>query len=922
MTGVVGRDAELIAIDRALAERETLVALAIEGEPGIGKTTLWMEAIHRADARGWRVLRARPAAAESKLAFSVVADLLGAVGDEELPVLPPPQRLAVDVATSQAHPPDSGVPARALGAAMVSILSALAAREHLVIAIDDLQWADPQTAGALRFAFRRLADVPLTVITTRRVDAAVPPTNDDILPEGTERIAVGPLSLSGLHHVIAHHAGISLPRPALLKVLAASEGNPLFALEVARALGADARRLKVGEPMPIPERLGPLLRARLARLPTTVRRKLLAIALTAQPEPSSLARAFGSMDETIDVARDRDILEVRDGRLRFAHPLLADAIVNMSTDDERREIHSLLAAISDDRAMAARHRALATLGADFGVAADLEEAARHAIARGAAGDAADLLELAVRLSPESDSLRDRRRIAWAGALLRSGGTGDAQAMLDDLIAELPAGPDRARALELRAHVDWVAGSGEAAERRCAEALGMVGADPSLRARVLVTMARVTVDGARRVALAREAISLLDTLADPDLGLVGEALVQQCGAIIEDGGEIPWSLIERGLALEKEHPPETVSDRMSASLGSWLKYAGDFEGARHWLERTRRAAIEEGDDSSLPYALSHLPQLETWRGDLAAARAAAVEHHELSVLTGQEGERLTAVYNLASVDAMAGRLDDARRRIAEAMPEAEVTDEWNVYQLLSVRGFVELSAGDLPAACEALSRSLEIWERVGARSAPVVYENLVEALVRTGRLDEAQPVADQLDALASPGTAPMSPAGAHRSRALLLAESGDLEAAAAEAEAAVGAALTPPIPFNLGRSRLIAGQIARRRGARRAARDALELARDDFAAAGAVLWQARAEAELGRLPIRRRAGADLTPTERRVAALVAQGHSNAEVARALFVTLKTVEANLTRVYAKLSVGSRTELAARLHREASHGAEAEL
>ena len=410
--------------------------------------------------------------------------------------------------------------------------------------------------------------------------------------------------------------------------------------------------------------------------------------------------------------------------------------------------------------------------------------------------------------------------------------------------------------------------------------------------------------------------------DPDPALLSEALVGMAGAEYYAGNGIPGDIVARALELERISPTTNVGDRMSAALGTWLKYDGDFDGARHWLGATRQSALDEGDEGSLPYALSHLPQLDLWTGDWAQAEAHALEHLELAATTGQRNERLTADFNLAFVHAHMGRVDEARERVTRALGEAEHADPWSVYQLLSVLGFIDLSSGSVPEAVRSLARAYKIYEASGHGDTPSVFENYPEALVLEGDLDTAMEVVDVYEGRARKAGKAITLAPALRCRALILATEQQLDAALASLEEALAQHERVSMPFSLARTQLVHGQVLRRLGERRAARAALERAQSIFDELGAPLWTGRAREELARVPSRRPSGSELTPAESRVAALVADGKTNHEVAQALFVSEKTVEANLTRIYRKLGVRSRAALAARLREHEARDEPAKL
>jgi predicted ATPase len=252
MAGVVGREPELEAVEAFLDG--TAQALAIVGEPGIGKTTVWREAVDRARARGATVLVARPAESEARLSFGGVADLTSALPPEAFDSLPAPQRRGLDVALLRAD--SAGPPARRVVAtALLTLLRELATGTEVVIAIDDLQWLDPPSTAALEFALRRLDDENVRVIFSLRSGAT------ELERLATERIDVGPVSVAALHRIIGEAVGRTFARPILIRIAEASAGNPFHAIEIARELERRGVQDSIA-PLPVPDSLGALVRAR------------------------------------------------------------------------------------------------------------------------------------------------------------------------------------------------------------------------------------------------------------------------------------------------------------------------------------------------------------------------------------------------------------------------------------------------------------------------------------------------------------------------------------------------------------------------------------------------------------------------------------------------------------------------------------
>ncbi|HKV87344.1 MAG TPA: ATP-binding protein, partial [Candidatus Dormibacteraeota bacterium] len=230
---VIGRDSELSVVDRWLAGPAAgPFALIIEGEAGVGKTTVWRHAIQSAEAAGMRVLRCQAAESELKLGYTGLADLLDSVAAKELDDLPAPQRQALEVALLRTEVPERSLDPRTVATALLSLSRALAATRALVIAVDDVRWLDAPSAQALAFAGRRLDD-QVKLIATTRASGELP---IGLAEDRVKRLRLGPLSLAALHHLLTSRLGRSFPRLVLVKVHQASRGNPFHALEIGRAL--------------------------------------------------------------------------------------------------------------------------------------------------------------------------------------------------------------------------------------------------------------------------------------------------------------------------------------------------------------------------------------------------------------------------------------------------------------------------------------------------------------------------------------------------------------------------------------------------------------------------------------------------------------------------------------------------------------
>jgi DNA-binding CsgD family transcriptional regulator len=662
--------------------------------------------------------------------------------------------------------------------------------------------------------------------------------------------------------------------------------------------------LRPGRPLPLPPSLGHLIGDRIAAQPQAVRRALAAVAALSRPT----AGAIGD-EASLAAARDAGLVELQGDELVFTHPLIAAAAYHALAPTERRRLHGQLAEQVADPEERARHLALSVAEPRADVAASLEEAARQAAARGAPDGAAPLMELAVELTPsgqEEDQIR--RRFALGDYVKAVGDHLRAQEMFADLVADLPPGPLRARALHGEAGgTGGVVRSRTLHERALAEAE----TDAALRADVHVTLSVLKlVEGDLRTARddARKAVASAN--ATDDHGVRARALgnLGLLDALAGIRHDDPWW--QRGLAEEAAAAePMAYGPRQTYAMA--LMYADRLDAARQLMLEARRDAIEHGRVNVQSSLDLHLVELECRAGNLEPAREYAEEEYLLALQPGVGQPEGGALYGLALVCTYEGQVNEARRLANEGLVKAEsFGDHIFRAQNLAVLGFLELSLGDPAAACSHLEGLADELLATG-HAEPSVYPvlpNTIEALIRLGRHDEARRLLDILEQQGRRLDSAWALTQTSRNRALLAAEAGDLAAAIEHLASAVVEHERLPVPFERGRTLLVLGQTLRRAKRWREARDALKEAMAIFERIGTPLWRDRAHAELARTG-GRRAQLGLTPTERRVAELVADGLSNKEVAAALFVTVSSVERHLTRIYQKLGVASRVELAGR-------------
>jgi DNA-binding CsgD family transcriptional regulator len=903
---LIGRDEELLRVQQFL-ERAGARALLIAGEAGVGKTSLWQAAVRRAEAAGMRAIAARPTEAETSFAHAALGDLLGA-HPEVLEDLPAPQQRALEAALLMADrgaAPDQ----QAVALATLAALRALARAGPLVVAVDDVQWLDRPTAAVLAFAARRLADEPVGLLLSQRTAGAAPaPLGLDRAADRLDRLELTPLSLGAVQRLLQRRLGWVPSRPVLHHVHELSGGNPFFALELGRAVQAGTLELQPGERLPVT--LEALVGARLEGLSPVTRRGLAAAAAMGQPTLAVVGAVAG--EDALAQAERARIVDVRDGVVRFTHPLLASGAYAAADPATRRALHSAIAELVTEPEERARHLALAATGPDAAVASALDDAARLAESRGAPAAAADLFERAAHLTPPGQAAESWRRTTDAAACQFQAGDGRrARVTLEDVLGSAEHGPARARALVRLALVRGYDDDLRAAEALLREAIEHAEGDMELLADAHNQLGGILFRLRERLRQAVEHGTAAS--GSTRLETVAEALGTRLLAEAALGDPEARSTLRRVLEIDARCQYRRVMARPLFQVAfTWLWW-DELERARAAFETLRAQAAELGDESSLAYVLVMGAQIECVRGDVESAVRHADEGYALTEQTGQEtiGAYLLALRALA--DAIAGDLDDGRERAGRALEIAARTNGRPAEHFArAALGLLEQSAGRPDAAVDALGplvdflRAEDIAEPGTARVVP----DQVEALIALGDLATAEELLAWFEGNATRLGRRSALASAARCRGLLAGARGDVDGAVAALRQAVDLHDGVPIPLELARTQLAYGSALRRSRQKAAARSALEAAAGGFDAIGARVWAERAKAELARVGGRPPASGALTPTERRVAELVAQGLQTKQVAGRLFVSPKTVEGHLSRIYGKLGVSSRTELAHRL------------
>jgi DNA-binding CsgD family transcriptional regulator/DNA polymerase III delta prime subunit len=917
-SGIVGRERELSALARfveGLADRPH--DLLLVGEAGIGKTTLWRVGVEDALGAGRRVLVSSPAENDMMLTYGAIGDLIGDVFDEAIVGAPGPQRTAMEIALLRRPPGELAPDQRVIALAVREALRTLSTSSPLVLALDDIQWLDPSSARALAFALRRLTGYPVAVLATRRLEDDADPARltATLKDRAAVRVDVGPLDIDEVGRILRHRSGRPLAPNAVRRIHETGRGNPFFALELAREIGDTEPA--AGAPLPIPREVRDRLVARIERLSPEGRMVTLDVAAMSRPTIDSLRSAQttpSTADAGLAEAEAAGILAVHGGRIGFVHPLLGSAAYWSTSRRARLAVHARLAQVVVDAEERARHIALSAAGPDPVAASFVEDAADDARRRGAPLAAAELLELSAKLTPRDDDaqLCNRRRLA---ALNRfdAGDVRRARSMLQTSIEESSSRQQRAMTrLELAARsyndVDRV-------DDLLSAALPDVGVGRPIAFANLAWVAIFRLQPERAADRARAAIELAERASEQTYLRVALGALGHAQAFL---GFDAGPTMQRATAITANISPGE-SAHPSSILGHQMLWEGKVDEARRLVEEADAAYSQAGLELMRHDTLPVLSEVECAAGDWAAADLHANEAYDIVVDAGLVEMRDQMLHAKSHVAALLGRIDDARRDATEgASLAAAQGNRWAEVDNRSVLGFIALSVGDPAEVVRVLEPAESLVSGSGIVE-PGVFPflpDLVEASVGLGRLDRAKQVVDRLHEEGLALDRALALATAARCRALIAAALGDPLGALTELERALAEHERVPIPFESARTRLINGEILRRMKRKRESRESLEDARSRFRALGARLWEARADEALARIGGRPASPTDLSETELRVADVVSLGLTNKETADRLFMSVKTVESNLRRVYRKLGVRSRTELARR-HRPPDQG-----
>lgn len=914
---VIGRE-ELFTAAREQLGRGGSVLL--HGPAGIGKSTVLRALAGEYGAAARTVLRCSPTESESHLPFLALADLLGLVLDEVSERLPAAQRTALESALTGRGESTLQRDGLALRLAVLSALRALADTGPVLVVADDLQWLDPASAELLGFAARRLGDTPVRMLCAVRTEGEEYDRHLRASPPDTLAVRLGPLSRAQLSALLDHRGYTGLPRSTVRDIHRTSGGNALFALELGRALAENPTPPRPGEPLPVPTSLRALVLNRLEMLSEEARRTLLVASAGARPTLALLHEA-GRANAEAETAQAAELgllaTEPEGPTVRFAHPMISAALYAEAPAQDRRAAHAALSTAASDPIERARHLALATHGTDPEVAARLAEAAALARDRGAPSVAAQLGLLAARHTPaDGPPSPELMRLAAAEDAITAGELDLARDIAREVLSRTTVPEDRVRAWIIV--IDTAGHAMTEVDAIFPQALADAGDDPRLLALVhyQLTWRALLVEGDFDEARgeAAYAAELAARAGDRYTELMALAFQAQIETLM--GHPDAPATIRR--ALEEPQDPRVACHHNGAGYSRfrWLIMSDQLAEARATVTALLREVRRRGSVESEVHFLRGVAETELHSGHCSRALDLARESLRLARDTGI-GEVASAVLT-SLAEAAGGDVDRALELAREAVAHAEEDgDQMYVSRALAALGHAQLVAGDVAAAVRSLRRVREVEQGLGITDPARGrwHGDLAEALVRSGEIAEAQDVIDGTRELALRLDRESVLAVLDRAEALIRAARGEHDAAAAQLTSAQDRLGKLGYSLEEARAAFALAQLRSDTAGPTSYDEAARL----FRRCRALPWLRQVEVAAAARPVE----AAPTPTaasapdgldgldglasmERQVAALVMEGATNREIAARLFISVKTVEATLTRVYRKLGIRSRVDI----------------
>ncbi len=908
--GLLDRQAERVAIDEVLRSvREGFsAALVIRGSTGVGKTSLLGYAAQ--SAPDMRVCSVTGIETEIGMAFAALHELLVPVlaGVAELP---DPQRHALQVAFGMETGPAAD--RFLVGLAALTLLARAAEEQPVLCLIDDQQWLDADSARVLAFVARRLYADQVGMVVA--VTDSVPAHAFDPLRE----VTVGGLPAEEAGQLLRSVARAPVDGRVADRILAGTERNPLALAEAGPEFTADelAGRAELPDPMPLRRRLADRFRLQVAGLDPDTQAFLLLAAAEAgggQPVVWSAAQEAGiDADTAAAQAEAAGLIEVSAGSVRFRYPLIRSAVYYGAPDTDRRRMHLLLGAACRDPDRRAWHRAEATAGPDEDVAEELELAASRAQARGGYTGRVALLRRSVELTPDNGQ-RARRELALADAELRSGYPDMA---LDLVTAALPDLSDpRSRALgeQLRGEILFARGHVADSATVLAGAARLLAPDHAAAREAMAAAMKAAIWAGP--AETREIASAAAALPRPAqaAATVPDLLLEGFAARFTAGFGASIQPLRAGISALRSQDPGQVSELQWYRLGVIAAMSiWDADGVLDISDRFLRAARARGALTALPSALALRATADCLSGRLADAQDRWAEMREIVAAGRSAAGGVSPSAAVAGVDSLSegmtlvytGRIAQARQVGAARIRDSTSRGHGGTADVgRSITAMADTWAGDYANAIGAAAI-------VARDDIPFVVEatlpELIEAAARNGQRSEAMLAYHTMSERAEAAGTPEALGIRSRCAALL----GDGDDAEASYQQALRHLERGRAVVELARARLQYGEWLRRGKRKRDARRELHAACDLLCAMGAEGLAARAAAELRATGERARprtpAALDLTAQEARVAGLAAEGETNNQIAAQLFISPRTVEYHLSKVFTKLGVSSRAQLA---------------
>jgi ATP/maltotriose-dependent transcriptional regulator MalT len=908
-SGVIERPSEFRAVLDFLGSADRQPSgLVIEGEAGIGKTTLWLAGVSEAAERGFQVFSARGGMAETALAYAAVADLLGDVDPAVLAALPEVQRIAIDRVLLRAGGDGPATDEGVVAAAFAAVIDGLATHAPVLLAIDDVQWLDPSSQAVVESAARRFTG-RVGLMFTERTEHGNARAARWLQPAGSDpvgRVRVGPLSLGGLHALISTRLGRSLPRPTMVQIAQTSDGNPFYALELARTIESGSTSSR---PV-LPATLAEAMRLRIGRLDPDTQKLLLAAACADVSTLDLLAAVTDTTAEVVvqllDDAKAKGIIGIDDDEVRFAHPLLARSVYTDASRAQRRAMHRAYAGAVTQPELKARHMALAAASADPRTLHALDEAAGVAAGRGAPAAAAELLDLAIGLGGDNPD----RRIRAADHHMRAGDLAKARTLLDGVLQRAPSGLHRSMALNLLASMQIHSNSFAQAADLLLEAFDNAEGNREIQVRTLLLLSFAQLnagDFGQALENAERAVSFASVTDNPDL--TSQVLSVREVVACMSGYGVSGLNVRRALELESNDSDAPIALRASANCALLMAYVGRLDEAAEQMDEVRRRCTERGSETDLIFVSFFSTLFRIWRGRFTEAAAVAQETVERAEQLGGDHLRVVALTVRAMVGSYLGQKNETRQNARAAIELAQQCGSPRLSDWASISlGFLEVSLENHAEALIVLEPLIALFEYVPGTEIVTTgyFSDAIESLITQGRLAQAERMIEPMEDNGRRLNRPWMLAVGARARARLLASHGDVAAAVAKAEEAMTHHEQLAMPFERARTMLLLGQLQRRQRNRGAAKATLSKVVELFETMGTPIWVQRARSELARSNVSPSQDVALTPSEQRVAELAASGMTTREVAATLFISPKTVETNLARIYRKLGIKTRAEL----------------